>query len=833
MVGFSKTLNRYRVGEWHTMYIDYEQLKTLVTEQKRIRELEAPAGTTSADDDYRGRDSVDETQWNRYANAPTLTTELVEIEKTPGEREALETLWDALGMDYEPMLAVKSALQDNGNGVAEVLVRFYQALDVQANRCNSFYETLVEMQAKALATALKRVEVIDASLNVATPVVSPRESEAEDDQGGETEIKPVRAGGRHSRHGSLSTTSGTDLHALFSKYKEKDKITDSSEAAAKRAAQALVDTNTSSSTAKSRETTVKALLHDIKEIYYSVCMIQNFSTLNAVAIRKITKKMDKEAGTRTSGIYCTTCDELAFWPDLKESTFQCKTMAKLCEEAFLTCHALIRRIEATKTGLVRFNTRTQSFATLRRKERVELLEKLRSTGNRIKDDGTKVNLDRDSPDNPILYFTGGFFWGIAFPALLIPLWYLVVSCGLQSTDDRCRRELAAFVTLRGAMLVFGQSLLWGPTVYVWQKLMVHWELIFFRSAGKTGLRAEYAIIATVLPWICFVIILTTSTVLWSSGNANTQWVKPLTMVLFIAFAVPVPASWEWADNPRYWFIQPPMTTRRFIGRHVMRIMSTPWTNVVFPDFFIADQLTSQSTAIADLMITFHLASETASTRVIAATIPHYWRFIQSFRRARDSVVHKRGGALSTHLLNAGKYGCSIVAIWLRFWALRSSQSDNHSSPPWIVAYIATASSVCYSLYWDFFMDWSIFTFNPESKWRVEFLSRRSLVKSRAVWVAAIVFNVFARSAGLFAAVPGLPMRHLSTQVLVTGLSAVEVIRRAIWNVFRVEAEHAVNCGGFRASADSQFDALEDPFVAHVDELSRELQYVPVKGGQKV
>ena len=65
MVGFSKTLNRYRVGEWHTMYIDYEQLKTLVTEQKRIRELEAPAGTTSADDDYRGGGSVDERQWSR------------------------------------------------------------------------------------------------------------------------------------------------------------------------------------------------------------------------------------------------------------------------------------------------------------------------------------------------------------------------------------------------------------------------------------------------------------------------------------------------------------------------------------------------------------------------------------------------------------------------------------------------------------------------------------------------------------------------------------------------------------------------------------------------
>ena len=38
MVGFSKTLARYRVSEWHTMYIDYETLKTYVNETKRKRE---------------------------------------------------------------------------------------------------------------------------------------------------------------------------------------------------------------------------------------------------------------------------------------------------------------------------------------------------------------------------------------------------------------------------------------------------------------------------------------------------------------------------------------------------------------------------------------------------------------------------------------------------------------------------------------------------------------------------------------------------------------------------------------------------------------------------
>ena len=50
MVGFSKTLARYRVTEWHTMYIDYETLKTYVNETKRKREEIMTPGTTSADD---------------------------------------------------------------------------------------------------------------------------------------------------------------------------------------------------------------------------------------------------------------------------------------------------------------------------------------------------------------------------------------------------------------------------------------------------------------------------------------------------------------------------------------------------------------------------------------------------------------------------------------------------------------------------------------------------------------------------------------------------------------------------------------------------------------
>lgn len=100
---------------------------------------------------------------------------------------------------------------------------------------------------------------------------------------------------------------------------------------------------------------VKVFLYDIKEIYYFVCMIQNFSMLNVVVICKIMKKMDKEVGMWMSGIYCIMCDEFVFWLDLKELTFQCKIMAKFCEEAFLICYVLICCIEVMKIGFVCFN----------------------------------------------------------------------------------------------------------------------------------------------------------------------------------------------------------------------------------------------------------------------------------------------------------------------------------------------------------------------------------------------------------------------------------------------------------------------------------------------
>ena len=831
MVAFSSTLARHRVPEWWSRYINYDELKKFVNEMKRS--VEVVPGTTSGEFEDDGGSRRQSEEWGRYVHAPRLE---VELEDASDEVDAArEELWASLEIVFQPTLPLRSELKDCGLGVQHAQIAFFKALDEQVNKCNVFYAQLVDAQAKALATTLKRMDVLDAALTQAIPGDRSQsesgQSSLHDGQAFEgRKLKDAAKGPRHQRAGSLATASGTDLHTLFNQPKDLQK--NDAGRLVRAVANAVAKTAKTTGIAQSREATVRALKHDVKEIYYALCMIQNFSTLNAVGIRKITKKMDKESRTNTSGTYCTSCSKLAFWPVVKDTTLQLKSLTQLVEDAYLSCHAMLRKIEVTRAGLFTVEPTKASQHALSRQERLELLHKLRDTGKRIKDDGTKVNVMRDSPGEPSLYFAGGFLWGLALPGLAIPLWFLCVTCGLEAQSADCAAELSAFVTLRGVMLVFGQSLLWGPTVYVWQRVMVHWELIFFRTVGRTGLRAEHAILATALPWLAFVFILTTSTILWSAAQASTEWVKPLTISLFCFFVIPLPYSMEWADDPKLWFIQPPMKTRRFLARHFVRAVTAPWNSVVFADFFLADQLCSQSTAIADLLITFSIASETSTTRVIAATLPQWWRVVQCLRRTRDSIVLKRGGAVKTHVLNGGKYAAAIIALWLRYNAALHPQ-DVHSTSMWIIAYIATGFSVCYSLAWDFFCDWSVLEFSPRSKWKVVVSTRRTLINSKVGWTFAIWFNVFARGAGLFAAVPGLPIENLSTQLIVTGLSGVEVVRRAIWNVFRVENEHSSNCGSFRAVGDSAFDALEDAFVHHVDELAKELSYVTPKGSTVV
>lgn len=165
---------------------------------------------------------------------------------------------------------------------------------------------------------------------------------------------------------------------------------------------------------------------------------------------------------------------------------------------------------------------------------------------------------------------------------------------------------------------------------------------------------------------------------------------------------------------------------------------------------------------------------------VLAMIPFAVRLLQSLRRYKDSK-------LPTHLINAGKYGMGIVYYFCYYLWRRDGKSDNGASfILWCI------SAVIYSLYgcaWDFAMDWSIC--KPRAKY--PFLRRELVYTSQIpMYYVALVTNLIIRFLWVFY-IPDWP--HLNTQSFLYGL--LEMIRRVVWNFYRLENEHLGNMDQYR------------------------------------
>jgi hypothetical protein len=191
-------------------------------------------------------------------------------------------------------------------------------------------------------------------------------------------------------------------------------------------------------------------------------------------------------------------------------------------------------------------------------------------------------------------------------------------------------------------------------------------------------------------------------------------------------------------------------------------------------------------------------------------------------RARDGVV-TRWHAIS-HLINGGKYLTSIAAIATRLLAARRVL-------PWPLATTLGVLSALYSLLWDLTMDWRILSIQTfccpaggKSKvgcylfpLRFALMPREGCVQARWKYAAAALLDAMLRYVWLMAAVPAAPMGDaFSEQARVSIFAALEILRRSVWNVLRVENEQSANAGSYRAVGVETFGAelqLGDAFAA--------------------
>ena len=71
-----------------------------------------------------------------------------------------------------------------------------------------------------------------------------------------------------------------------------------------------------------------------------------------------------------------------------------------------------------------------------------------------------------------------------------------------------------------------------------------------------------------------------------------------------------------------------------------------------------------------------------------------------------------------------------------------------------------------------------------------------MLHSRWKYFAAIALNVALRNTWIIASRPvaGSPAEAVGAEVEITLYAFLEVVRRSVWSYFRVENEHATNCG---------------------------------------
>ncbi|KAK3222983.1 hypothetical protein Dsin_010008 [Dipteronia sinensis] len=112
-----------------------------------------------------------------------------------------------------------------------------------------------------------------------------------------------------------------------------------------------------------------------------------------------------------------------------------------------------------------------------------------------------------------------------------------------------------------------------------------------------------------------------------------------------------------------------------------------------------------------------------------------------------------------------------------------------------------------SLYWDIVMDWGLL----RRKSKNPYLRDKLVISNKSVYFVAMVLNILLRIAWM-QLVLEFNLRSLHKMTITTVISCLEIIRRGIWNFFRVENEHLNNVGKYRA-----FKSVPLPFSYYDDD----------------
>lgn len=490
------------------------------------------------------------------------------------------------------------------------------------------------------------------------------------------------------------------------------------------------------------------------EFYHKLRLLKNYNFLNVLAFSKILKKYDKITSRGAAKAYM-----------------------KMVDKSYLGSSDEVTRLM----------------------ERVEkVFIKHFSNSNRNK--GMRVLRPKPKRERHRITFSMGFSAGCT-AALTLALILIVRTRKIinHSGSTQYMEIMFPLYSLFGFVVL--HMLMYAANIYFWRRYRVNYSFIFgFKQGTELGYH-QVLFVSFVLAALALASVLAN---LDMQIDPVTKEYKTFTELLPLILVLALIAILLCPLNIVY------RSSRVFFLTCLLHCICAPLYKVTLPDFFMADQFTSQGQALRsfEFYICYygwgdfkHRESTCKSSRIfiafsfIVVVIPYWSRFLQCVRRLFEEKDKMQG-------YNALKYFLTIAAV-----CLRTAYTIDKGMGWKVLAWIFSVSTAIFSTYWDLVIDWGLLQRHSKNRW----LRDKLLIPQKSVYFAAMVLNVLLRFAWL-QTILNFNSSFLHRQAMISIVASLEIIRRGMWNFFRVENEHLNNVGKYRA-----FKSVPLPFNYEEDE----------------
>ncbi|KZV47040.1 hypothetical protein F511_34738 [Dorcoceras hygrometricum] len=331
-------------------------------------------------------------------------------------------------------------------------------------------------------------------------------------------------------------------------------------------------------------------------------------------------------------------------------------------------------------------------------------------------------------------------------------------------------------------------LLYGANIYFWRRYRINYPFIFgFKQGTELGYR-EVFLLSNGLAVIALGTLLVHLHIKMVSKSQHFETyveLLPLGLVIVVLAIMFCPFNIIFRSS------------RFFLITCVFHCVCAPLYKVTLPEFFLADQLTSQVQALRsfEYYVCFYGRGKSSRRRskcsshyiynvfyFIVAVIPYWFRFLQCVRRFCE------GEDYTAHGINGLRYFLTIVAVVIR------TAFELRKRFTWkVLALVSSAIAALGNTYWDIVVDWGLLQRNSKNL----FLRDKLVVSHKSVYFAAMVLDILLRFAWV-QVVLTFDLQSLHGLTISTIFSCLEIFRRGMWNFFRLENEHLNNVGKYRA-----------------------------------